>query len=180
MWLAQRGVVSLLPDEPGSAPYWFDVVRKRESDARDATLTVAGLRRALDVLVATNAVDPKDLGLVRHDFGAMYGALMLAFDRRPTGAVFMTPTPTFREWFDLDTKRPPPDAAAYERQLAAFDLPSYLAHTTLRADARAIFRARCICERREREGVCHGPLAARSNRPHVARCAPALRFTSGC
>ena len=133
MWLAQRGVVSLLPDEPGSAPYWFDVVRKRESDARDATLTVAGLRRALDVLVATNAVDPKDLGLVGHDFGAMYGALMLAFDRRPTGAVFMTPTPTFREWFDLDTKRPPPDAAAYERQLAAFDLPSYPAHTTLRA-----------------------------------------------
>jgi len=36
----------------------------------------------------------------------MYGALMLATDRRPKFTVFMTPTTTFRAWFDLDTKRP--------------------------------------------------------------------------
>ncbi len=133
MWLAQRGVVSLLPDEPWSQPNWFEAVRTRASDAAESAAAVAGLRRALDVLIETGSVDSKKVAFVGHDFGAMYGALFVSTDRRVRVAAFMTPTTTFREWFDLDTKRPPTDPAAYERELSQFDVPPYLAHARLRA-----------------------------------------------
>ncbi len=132
-WLARRGIVSLLPDEPWSQPQWFARVRSTASDAADSVAVVIALRRALDVLTRTNGVDRKRLAFVGHDFGAMYGALLAGADTRVRDVVFVAPTVTFAEWFLLDTGRPPADRAAYEAQMAAFDIPAALARATFSA-----------------------------------------------
>ena len=129
-WLARRGVVSLLPDEPWSRPDWFEKLRSTASDAPDSVATVIALRRCLDVLEKTPGVDPKRLAYVGHDFGATYGALVAGADTRPAWFVFMAPTVALSEWFLLDTARPPVDRNAYVAQMAAFDVPGALARAT--------------------------------------------------
>ena len=140
IWLAKCGIVSLLPDEPWAAANWFERVRSTRTDAADSLAAVARLRRSLDVLVGTGQVDPARLAFVGHDFGAMYGALFAAVDTRPRAVVFMTPTVTLREWFLLDTRRPPIDRIAYERTMRAFDVPPYLAKARFRASLIQIAR----------------------------------------
>ena len=132
MWLARRGVVSLLPDEPWSVPHWFDRVRSASTDERDSIVDVIALRRSLDALLATPGVDRDRIAYVGHDFGAMYGALLAGTDSRLAYAVFMAPTTTLSEWFLLDTKRPPSDTAAYLAQMSAFDISAALARATFR------------------------------------------------
>jgi predicted esterase len=132
-WLGRRGVVSILLDEPWSAPDWFERLRTNDTDDRDAVATVIAMRRALDVLTGRPGVDTKNLAFVGHDFGAMYGALLLGADPRPANAVLMTPTTTFAEWFELDTARPPKNKAAYEAKMAAFDIDAALAKAGLKA-----------------------------------------------
>jgi dienelactone hydrolase len=132
-WLARRGVVSLVPDEPWSQAHWFDLVRSTQTDERDSVAEVIALRRSLDVLLATPGVDPDRIAYVGHDFGAMYGALLAGADSRVSYAVFMAPTVTLAEWFLLDTKRPPADPSAYLLQMNAFDIPAALARSTFRA-----------------------------------------------
>jgi len=132
-WLARRGVVSLIPDQPWSAPNWFTGIRSTQTDERDSIAEVVTLRRSLDVLLATPGVDRRALAYVGHDFGAMYGALLAGADTRPSYYVFMTPTLTLAEWFLLDTSRPPTDSAAYTAAMSAFDLSAALASATMRA-----------------------------------------------
>ena len=85
---------------------------------------VVALRRALDVLEAQAGIDPHRIAYVGHDFGAMYGALLVAVDPRPRYAVFVAPGLSFWEWFLLGEK--PADPAAYLREMAPFDLPPWL------------------------------------------------------
>jgi dienelactone hydrolase len=132
-WLARRGCVSLLPDAPWAAPNWFETVRSPATDKADSIREVLALSRSLDILTATPNVDPQRIAYVGHDFGAMYGALLAGSDPRPSVYVFMTPTTTFAEWFLLDTKRPPPEVAAYERDLGGLDIPGSLQRATFRA-----------------------------------------------
>jgi dienelactone hydrolase len=121
--LAARGATSVLVDAMWSQPDWFDKVRTPANDACDVPREVIALRRALDFLVA-QGVDPARIAYVGHDFGAMYGALLLAVDPRPSRAVLMTPTLSFWEWFLLGTQ--PADPAAYVATMSRFDLPAYL------------------------------------------------------
>jgi len=125
-WLARRGVVSLLPDEPWSRPDWFDKIRSTKTDAADAVSTVVALRRCLDVLEKTPGVDPKRLAYVGHDLGAMYGALVAGADVRPSWFVFMAPTVTFAQWFLSDSTLSAPERADYVAQMSAFDVRSSL------------------------------------------------------
>ncbi len=126
-WLARRGVVSLVPDQPWSRPQWFERVRRTQSDDADSIAEVVALRRSLDALERVPGVDPKHMAFVGHDFGAMYGALLAATDARCSAFVFMAPTVTFAEWFLLDTARPPSDPMAYATKMSAFDIPKALA-----------------------------------------------------
>jgi dienelactone hydrolase len=129
-WLARRGVVSLLPDEPWSRPNWFEKIRSTATDATDSIATVVALRRCFDVLEKAAGVDPKRLAYVGHDFGATYGALVAEADPRPAWFVFMTPTVSLADWFLLDTERPPADRAAYLAQMSAFDIKAALARAS--------------------------------------------------
>ena len=59
--------------------------RKREEDYARSIQQVKDLRRALDVLLAQPNVDPARVAFVGHDFGAMYGVLEAANDKRIQG-----------------------------------------------------------------------------------------------
>lgn len=116
--LAGRGVVSLLVEGMWADPDWYKN-RIPEEDFAHAVLQVIELRRAMDLLLAQPDIDPARVALVGHDFGAMYGMMAEALDRRAKTCVFMAPTPHFVDWFLF--RQQPKDPAAYKAQLAAID-----------------------------------------------------------
>jgi cephalosporin-C deacetylase-like acetyl esterase len=124
--LGREGVVSLLVDTPWSDPKWFDA-RNPSEDFVHSVEEVRDLRRALDVLASLEEVDASRIAFVGHDFGAMYGAVMAAVDKRPKALAFIAGTATFGEWFLLGRKL---DAAAQQKvrdELAPLDPVRHLA-----------------------------------------------------
>jgi dienelactone hydrolase len=92
--LAKEGVVSLLPQE--FFP-WVEPVSEDAAADRQMTIDqVVELRRGLDVLEEQAGDVP--VGFVGHDYGAMFGALLVA-DKRPQTYVLMAPDATFSNWF---------------------------------------------------------------------------------
>ncbi|MBZ0320457.1 MAG: acetylxylan esterase [Anaerolineae bacterium] len=96
--LAGQGVVSLLIDTA-----WTDAETFWDKDAdHDAAVSVKQvieIRRALDVLAAQPQVDPERIGIVAHDFGAMYAAVAAAVDGRVKTLVLLAGTPYLSDWF---------------------------------------------------------------------------------
>ena len=121
--LAGRGVTSLLVDAMWAAPKWYGQ-RIPEEDYAQAIHQVIELRRAMDLLLAQPGVDPARVGFVGHDFGAMYGMLASAADRRAKAYVFMAATPHFVDWFFF--ARQPKDPPAYRAQISAIDPVLYV------------------------------------------------------
>jgi dipeptidyl aminopeptidase/acylaminoacyl peptidase len=123
--LARLGAISLLIDTPWSEPSWFPR-RNSERDYEMSVQEVKNLRRALDVLLQQPNVDAARIAYVGHDFGAMYGALAVASDRRVSRFVFMAGTQSFSDWFLYTPTR---EGAARERfiaKLAPLDPIKYL------------------------------------------------------
>ena len=118
--LAQRGVTSLLIDTPWSEPKWFPT-RNRADDYRRSVQQVKDLRRALDVLAAQPGIDPARFAYVGHDFGAMYGTIAAAVDRRVTHFVFMAGTASFTDWFLYGPKLEGEARDTFIRELAPLD-----------------------------------------------------------
>ena len=116
--LAGRGVVSLLVDTMWADPKWWDG-RRVETDFAGGVRQVIELRRALDLLLAQPGVDANRTALVAHDFGAMFGAVMAAADRRPKAFVFLAPTPRLSDWYLFNVK--PASVEAYQRELEPLD-----------------------------------------------------------
>ncbi len=110
--LAARGVTSILIDALWSDPKWFDSVgHDAKADIEQAAGQVIDMRRALDLLETQPGVDKSRIALVAHDFGAMFGALLLSADTRPRAFVGMAAVPTFSEWYLLGKKSPAEDYA---------------------------------------------------------------------
>jgi dienelactone hydrolase len=122
--LARAGIVSLSIDAEWAQPNWFDKIRTTDDDYRDSLVQVAQLRGALDVLGGRDDVDPSNLAVVGHDFGAMYAALLAGLDDRPRFYVFVAGTTSFADWFLLGRK--PANVKAYRAQLAPLDPLPYL------------------------------------------------------
>lgn len=116
--LASQGMVSLLIDAMWAQPRWYEN-RVPEEDYSHAIQQVIELRRAMDVLLSQPGVDPRRVAYVGHDFGAMYGSLMGAVDRRASTYVLMAGTPHFIDWFLF--ARQPKDLEAFRAQLAPLD-----------------------------------------------------------
>jgi len=116
--LADRGIVSLLIDAMWAEPHWYQN-RIPEEDFDHGVAQIKTLRRALDVLLAEPGLDRNRIAFVGHDFGAMYGAVMGAVDRRPSSYVLMAGTPHFIDWFLF--ARQPANPDAYRDQLAPLD-----------------------------------------------------------
>ena len=123
--LARRGAVSLLIDTPWSEPSWFPK-RNSERDYEMSVQQVKNLRRALDVLIQQPSVDAARIAFVGHDFGAMYGALAVAADRRASRFVFMAGTQSFSDWFLYTPKREGPARERFIAKLAPLDPVKYL------------------------------------------------------
>ena len=124
--LAGEGVVSLLVDTMWSDPDWF-TNRDPENDLGHSIEQVKELRRALDILVSRPGVDPARVFYVGHDFGAMYGSLVVGVDpSRFRGFVFMAGTRSFSDWFLMWPKRDDADKAAVIARLAPLDPSTHL------------------------------------------------------
>ncbi len=83
---AKAGAVSLLPDYPWdrSQPWYksLDHMDKPELDRDTEIQAVIDLRRAIDLLLARPDVDPERLAYVGHSYGAQWGSILSAVDKR--------------------------------------------------------------------------------------------------
>jgi fermentation-respiration switch protein FrsA (DUF1100 family) len=59
----------------------------------------------LDVLLAQPGVDRARVAYAGHDFGAMYGIVMGAVDKRPSAYALMAGTSRFSEWYLLGSPK---------------------------------------------------------------------------
>ena len=132
MFLARRGVTSLLVDTMWADPAWFDKVGvSADADVKQAMAQVADLKAALDLLERQPGVDRARIAYVGHDFGAMFGALLAGQDARPRVFVLMAGVPTMSEWYLLGKKHP--DREAYVAALDKLDITGSLARSKAKA-----------------------------------------------
>jgi dienelactone hydrolase len=94
---ARAGVVSLLPDYPWTRPApWrreLQYSRGPENDFDVYVQAVIDLRRGIDLLLARADVDPSRVGYVGHSYGAQWGAILSAIDRRIRTAILVGGVP---------------------------------------------------------------------------------------
>lgn len=93
--LAELGVTSLLPQLRFP---WSATPTDSNNDLLRIRGEVAALKKAVTSLLDDNAIDSTRLGVVGHDFGAMYGTLLLR-EVAATCAVLVAPTPRWSDWF---------------------------------------------------------------------------------
>lgn len=118
--LAKQGVISLLPATMWSEPKWFRS-RKREEDYEASVRAVKDLRRGLDVLFAQPRIDKQRVAFVGHDFGAMYGAVLITEDRRPTVYALQAFTNEMSHWYLYGPKLPEPERSQFIAKLKPMD-----------------------------------------------------------
>jgi hypothetical protein len=90
---ARAGAVSLIPDYPWDRPQpWHktpDHFDKPQLDREIEIQAVMDLRRGIDLLLARPDVDSKRLAYVAHSYGAQWGSILSAVDRRMKTSVLM-------------------------------------------------------------------------------------------
>jgi hypothetical protein len=90
---AGAGVVSLIPDYPWDRPQpWHKALSsgdKAEQDRDIEIQAVIDLRRGIDLLLQRPDIDPKRLAYVGHSYGAQWGSILSAIDRRMKTSVLM-------------------------------------------------------------------------------------------
>jgi dienelactone hydrolase len=128
--LAKEGVLSLLPQ--GRFPWGGGLSGEVDEDRQSAVDQVIDLRAGLDVLQKDAGDVP--VGLVGHDYGAMFGSLLVA-DGRPDAYVLMTPDATFDNWFVKYLLGGRGSASDYQAAFAPLDPVNYVGD----ADPGSIF-----------------------------------------
>ncbi|MDQ3805715.1 MAG: hypothetical protein M3416_18035, partial [Acidobacteriota bacterium] len=121
--LARRGTVSLLVSTFWSDPARYKA-RRWQTDFENSVTQAKNLRRALDVLVSLPGVDARRVGLVGHDYGAMFGALVAAVDARPKAYALIAGTSRFADWYLFGSSTGVPtgdDLARFREQLSRID-----------------------------------------------------------
>jgi dienelactone hydrolase len=90
---AKAGAISLIPDYPWDRPQpWHrtpDHFDKPDLDRDIEIQAVVDLRRGIDLLLARPDVDPTRLAYVGHSYGAQWGSILSAVDRRMKTSVLM-------------------------------------------------------------------------------------------
>ena len=76
-----------------------------EQDRETEIDAIVDLRRSIDVLNAQSGIDRSRLAYIGHSFGAQFGAILAAVDKRMSAAVLITGAPSFRAIF-LEGKSP--------------------------------------------------------------------------
>ncbi|HTX90869.1 MAG TPA: hypothetical protein VMC09_06595 [Anaerolineales bacterium] len=96
--MAQHGAVCLLPQ--GYFP-WSSLPTGTQADRSQIIGQTVELRRAFDFLLSQPGVDPKRLGYVGHDYGAVYGGILAGTDKRAKTYVLIAGAPSFASWISL-------------------------------------------------------------------------------
>src|SRR5437773_2993254 len=90
---ARAGAVSLIPDYPWDRPSpWrktVDHFDKPEVDREAEIQAVIDLRRGIDLLLARPDVDSHRLAYVGHSYGAQWGSILSAVDKRMKTSILM-------------------------------------------------------------------------------------------
>ncbi len=90
---AEAGVVSVMIDYPWTRPApWRRSLKDIDGPDYDHELyvqTVVDLRRSIDVLLARSDVDPNRIAYAGHSYGAQWGAILSAIDKRIKAAVLI-------------------------------------------------------------------------------------------
>jgi dienelactone hydrolase len=119
--LAKEGVLSLLPQ--GSFPWGGGLSGEVDEDKQNAIDQVVALRAGLDVL--QKEAGDVAIGFVGHDYGAMFGSLLVA-DGRPDAYVLMAPDATFANWFVKYLLGGRGSASEYQAAFAPLDPVNYV------------------------------------------------------
>jgi len=127
--IAQKGAASLLINTDLAIPggrRWSGANSK--TDRELVIKQVVEMRRATDVLINEGNVDPDRLAFVGHDFGAMFGSVLVAVDPRFKAAVFLAMVGDFSDWFLLGSTLGAADRTVYKETLKAVVPQDYLTH----------------------------------------------------
>lgn len=128
MMAREKGVISLLPETMWSEPEWYRHGRTLESDYDDVLRQVVELRRGLDVLLSQPNVDLSRVGYVGHDFGAMYGSLLIGTDNRPQVYVLIAGASNFNQWLLFGVPPEREGLAAYKAKMDALAPTRFVAN----------------------------------------------------
>jgi dienelactone hydrolase len=124
---AQAGVACLLPDYPWTrpAPWRRNLAGfgDPEKDLETQVQAVVDLRRGLDLLESLPDVDRSRLCYVGHSYGAQWGAILAAVDRRAEAYVLVGGLGATRDAY-LDNNEP--DMVALRRQAPSGQLEKYV------------------------------------------------------
>jgi dienelactone hydrolase len=128
---AEAGVISLLPDYPWSRTgEWrknVDDIEHPEND-RDAYIqAVIDLRRGIDLLLSVPNVDSKRIGYVGHSYGAQWGAVLSATDKRLKTCVLIGGVAAGADIWES----PDPDLVAYKSKVPPETLKKYIEVTSV-------------------------------------------------
>jgi predicted esterase len=123
--LADHNVTSLLVEAPWADPEWF-ANRKLDEDLSATTQYVAQLQSYFAYLIAEAKPKADKIAFVGHDFGAMYGALLLPRENAIRHAVLMAAVPDFADWFLLERKLSESETQQYRERMSVVAPSSYL------------------------------------------------------
>jgi dienelactone hydrolase len=128
---AKAGAISLIPDYPWDRPEpWHksvDHFDKPELDRTAYIQAVVDLRRGIDLLLARSDVDPKRLAYVGHSYGAQWGSILSAVDKRLKGAVLMAGV---AETADLLLRSDDPNLTEFRKSQPPGQLEKYVQATS--------------------------------------------------
>ncbi len=123
--LADHNVASLLGEAPWADPEWF-ANRKLDEDLSATTQYVAQLQSYFGYLIAEAKPKADKIALVGHDFGAMFGALLLPREIAIRHAVLMAAVPDFADWFLLERKLSETETEQYRQRMSVVAPSRYL------------------------------------------------------
>ena len=138
---ARAGAVSLLPDYPWDRPDpWHKTPNhydKPELDHEIEIQAVLDVRRGIDLLLARPDVDPERLAYVGHSYGAQWGSILSAVDKRMKTAVLMAGVAETGDIFlrsndpaivGLRKSRPPGQFEQYAQVMSDIDAIHFVGH----------------------------------------------------
>jgi pimeloyl-ACP methyl ester carboxylesterase len=139
---AKAGAVSLIPDYPWDRPQpWrktVDHFDQPELDRETFIQAVVDLRRGIDLLLARKDVDPKRLAYVGHSYGAQWGSILSAVDKRMKASVLMAGVAESADLFlrnnidpgliELRKSQPPGELEKYVQVQSELDAIRYVGH----------------------------------------------------
>jgi beta-lactamase class A len=138
---ARAGAVSLIPEYPWDrlpprrkTPNHSD---KPELDREIEIQAVVDLRRGIDLLFARPDVEPKRLAYIGHSYGAQWGSILSAVDKRMKTAVLMAGVAESADIFlrgnepgivDFRNSRPPGQLERYVQVIGDIDAIHFVGH----------------------------------------------------